>query len=219
MITRRNVVVGSLALAMVGQPTEVRALNLCPPNDLPPGNCSAMLDPERFVALAVPSMQRNSQWCWAACMEMVCRWYGIALSQETIVERIYGGQQNMPADDQHLTSALNSNWESDDGTRLRIRARVFSPSLGMGDVDNSIAIRDLADDRPLINGSRTHATVVARMDYFGDEAAPQVSRVHVIDPWPGAAQAPLFARFLEPDEMSPVQFGGSLRYLASIYID
>lgn len=150
---------------------------------------------------------------------MVCRWYGINLSQKSIVERVYGGIVNMPADDRVLTEALNSTWTSDDGQRFDIRARVFSPQLGQGDVNNATVVDDLIGEHPLINGSRGHATLVARVDYQPTPwNVPRIFRVHVIDPWPGAAPPPYYARFLTHDEMVPVQFGGSLRYLASIRV-
>lgn len=134
------------------------------------------------------------------------------------MERVYGGIVNMPADDRVLTEALNSNWTSDDGQRFHIRARVFSPQLGQAAVTNSTVVDDLSGEHPLINGSRGHATLVARVDYQQTQNVPRIFRVHVIDPWPGAAPPPYYARFLAPDEMVPVQFGGSLRYLASIRI-
>jgi hypothetical protein len=150
---------------------------------------------------------------------MVCRWYGIRLSQESIVQRVYGGITDMPASDSVLTRALNSIWVSDDNQRFKIIANVFDPALGRADVSNQIVINDLANERPLINGSRGHATVVARVDYqIAPNGNPVVVRVHVIDPWPGAAPPPKYARFLDQDEMSPEGSGGSLRYIASIRI-
>lgn len=197
----------------------VNALQICPAPDLPAGTCSVMLDPARFAGLNTPAQQKNTQWCWAACIEMVCRWYGVRLSQQSIVARVYGGLVNMPADDRNLTAALNSKWTADDGTSFRIQASVFSPAMGQANVDNQRMIQDLANERPLIVGARTHATVLARVDYVeGPYGQPIVQRAHVIDPWPGAAPPPQFARSLQPDEMTPIQMGGTLRYLASISV-
>jgi hypothetical protein len=210
---------GGLATAASAQATAALALNECPARDLPSGYCSAMLDPRRFRSRAVAALQRRSQWCWAACIEMVCRWHGVELSQESIVGRIYGGLKNMPASDAGLTAALNNVWTSDSGQRFRISSRLFSPALGRSDVDNAVIIRDLAQERPLINGARGHTTLVARVDYRPEgPRGAKVADVHVIDPSPGAARPPQYARLLERDEMVPEQFGGSLRYLASISI-
>jgi hypothetical protein len=215
MVSRREALKKAGWLAGLAATSPANALRLCPAPDLPPDFCSAMLDPYRFARTATPSLQRNSQWCWAACIEMVCRWHGVQLSQESIVNRIYGGMANMPANDQQLTSALNDVWEADDGSRIRISASVFSAAMNLAGVSNERVIADLSAGRPLINGSRTHATVVARVDYLPRQR-PDIRRVHVIDPWPGAASPPQYARFLEADEMTAVQHGGSLRYLASV---
>lgn len=220
MISRRRIIVaGASAGILSGVGRHAAALEQCPAPGMPPGTCSAMLDPNRFIAQETAKLQKQSQWCWAACISMVCNWHRFPLSQESIVKRVYGGLVNMPGDDRVLTSALNNVWEADDKRRFRITANVFSPHLGANDVSNLRVVNDLKDERPLINGSGTHATVVARVDYtVGIGGQPHVGRVHVIDPFPGQAAPPLHARFLSQAEMTPIQFGGSLRYLASISI-
>ena len=97
---------------------------------------------------------------------------------------------------------------------------MFSPnSLDKFDVDNRRVLDDLKNDFPLLCGARKHATVVARADYYdGPDGRPLVFQVHVIDPYPGAAQPPFFARLLEHDETVPVTIGGELRYLASVRV-
>lgn len=213
MQTRRELIVGATAALVM--PRHAVALEQCPAQGMPPGTCSVMLDPNRLV----PVLQRRSQWCWAACMEMICRWYGVPLSQESIVQRVYGDFVDWPGDDGVLTEWLNNDWVADDGTEFSMRARVFSPALGLGDVGNQLVVDDLRDERPLLNGSGTHATVVARVDYIDTGTSPQVRQVHVIDPYPGAAYPPFHARILNPAEMTPVMNGGSLRYLASVRVD
>ena len=97
------------------------------------------------------------------------------------------------------------------GQPLRAGAIVFSPILDKFDVDNRRVLDDLKNDFPLLCGARKHATVVARADYYdGPDGRPLVFQVHVIDPYPGAAKSPLFARLLEHDETVPVTIGGEL---------
>lgn len=214
MIGRRTLLLGGIAASV--RPSGVsNATEQCSANA-----CSAMLDPAHFLQVATPSQQLMSQWCWAACIEMICKFNGVRLSQQSIVNRIYGGIQNLPADDRVLTSALNAQWVSDDGVPFKISAKVFSPALGLADVSNQRVVDDLKAERPLLNGSGSHATIVARVDYIMSSAGqPQIERVHVIDPYPGAAPPPLFARFLTQQEMTPASLGGSLRYLASVTIE
>lgn len=219
MISRRTfAALGSVGLlSTLGQ--DLFGRQLCPAPGYPPNTCSVLIDPKKFVAQGTAEHQKQSQWCWAACISMICNWHGYRMSQESIVTRVYKGLVNMPADDKVLTSALNSVWTSDDNRDFRITARVFSPQLGKNDVSNQRIIDDLRNDKPLLNGSGTHATVVARVDYVDEiQDQPAVQRVHVIDPFPGQAAPPLFARFLTREEMTPLPLGGSLRYLASIRI-
>jgi hypothetical protein len=213
MQTRRELIVGATAALVMPRPAG--AVEQCPAQGMPPGTCSVWLDPDRLV----PVLQRRSQWCWAACIEMICQWYGVPLGQESIVQRVYGDFVNWPGDDRVLTEWLNNDWVADDGTEFSMRARVFSPAMGLGDVSNELVIDDLRNERPLLNGSGTHATVVARVDYIDTATGPQVGQVHVIDPYPGAAAPPWHARILNQAEMTAVNFGGSLRYLASVRVD
>lgn len=184
-----------------------------------PKTCSAMIDLQKYYSQETFARQLHSEWCWAACVSIICRFHGFHLSQPRIVQQMHGALINKPGDDRLLTDALNRTWEDDDGKPLRTSAIVFSPILDKFDVDNRRVLDDLKNDFPLLCGARKHATVVARADYYdGPDGRPLVFQVHVIDPYPGAAQPPLFARVLEHDETVPVTLGGELRYLASIRV-
>jgi hypothetical protein len=194
-------------------------VQLCPAPGLMPKSCSAMIDLQRYTAQSTHAMQLNSEWCWAACVSMICKFHGFDLSQPRIVQQMHGSLINKPGDDKLLTEALNRAWEDDDGQPIRTSAMVFSPILDKFDVDNRRVLDDLKNDFPLICGARKHATVVARADYYdGPDGRPLVFQVHVIDPYPGAAKPPLYARLLEHDETVPVTIGGELRYLASVRV-
>jgi hypothetical protein len=215
--TRRAVLSGVAALAAASSPA--RSLQLCPAPGLLPKSCSAMIDLQRYHSQETFARQLQSEWCWAACVSMICRYHGFHLSQSRIVQQMHGELINKPGDDRLLTDALNRNWEDDDGKLLRTTAQVFSPILDKFNVDNRKVIEDLKNDFPLLCGARKHATVVARADYYdGPDGPPLVFQVHVIDPYPGAAQPPLYARLLQHDETVPVTIGGELRYLASIRV-
>lgn len=219
LLDRRAVLLGCATSLALGRSMRAGALEMCPADGLPPGTCSAFIDPARFQSQAAARMQEESQWCWAACISMVCRFHGFDLSQESIVRQMYGSVVNMPADDRVLTAAINRRWTTTDGRNIDITASTFSPALGTSDVMNSTVVDDLRNNRPLINGSRNHATVTARVDYTRTNMGnPEVFKVHVIDPWPGATNNQQRARFLEQDEMTPVQLGGQLRYVASVRV-
>lgn len=211
-LSRRSLVVSSAAVLTAGLPIHSYATDLCPAPGMPPGTCSAWVD----GFSSQDALQKKSQWCWAACISMICRHYGYPTSQERIVTDVYGGIVNMPGDDNVLKNELNKYWYSDDGRKFKISADIFSPALGSAGVSNQRVVEDLKNNKPLLNGSATHATVTVRVDY--DPAGYNVQRVHVIDPFPGVAPPPTHARFLNPSEMTAEAKGGSLKFLASITV-
>jgi Papain-like cysteine protease AvrRpt2 len=217
VITRRAALCG-LTGSLFGATTySASALEQCPAEGMPSETCTVLIDRQRFLQIATPAQQQNSEWCWAACIQMLCRWYGIRISQESIVRNVYGELVNAPADDITLTRALNSSWRSDDNQLFKMTSKIFSPALERADVNNKMIIEDLANEHPLIMAARSHAMLVARVDYKPGRF-PVVYWIHVIDPWPGAAPPPKYARLLDRDEMAPAQVGGSLRYIASVRI-
>jgi hypothetical protein len=211
MISKRKFLTGIAALSMPMRSLSVQAAQSCAVPGMPPGTCSAWVD--NFVS---QQGQENSQWCWAASISMICKYHGFNLSQKSIVQDVYGGPVNMPGDDHVLQKELNKIWTDDDGRKFAVSARIFSPALGTFDLANTAVVNELKNNRPLLNGSKSHATVTVRVDYIDTGADPMVQRVHVIDPWPDAAPKPQMARLLAPDEMLALPKGGSLRFLASI---
>ena len=57
--------------------------------------------------------QIQSNWCWAACVQMVLNYHGLYVSQIDVVTRIYGSPYiNEPADEGKILAAL-SGWAPD----------------------------------------------------------------------------------------------------------
>lgn len=143
---------------------------------------SAQMD---FVAAS----QRNTQWCWAACIEMVLRHHGVLVSQEQIVARTYGTDPagrlpNWAGSFQAITANLN-NWSFDN------RGRLFAVGAMMvqGAPLPAMLVRELEQGRPLIIGYASgpnsgHAVVVTGASYIGTSSAPQIVSLVVRDPWP-----------------------------------
>lgn len=212
MISRRHFSIG-LTSAIVTSNSAIAA-EMCPAPGFQPNSCSALV--EDFVS---QQGQLKSQWCWAACVSMICNHHGFPLSQESVVDTMYGGLINMPGDDKVLVKVLSAKWTADNGANFKISAKVFSPTLGSAGVSNQQVVDDLKNNYPLLNGSGTHATVTVRADYFPNPGGqPDIKQVHVIDPYPGAAPPPQMARFLSRQEMTAEAKGGSLRFLASIRV-
>ena len=150
--------------------------------------CEAGIDSDRMDT--VYTSQRRSQWCWAACIEMVFEYWGHSVTQKRIVERTWGSDVNMPAQPNQIIRDLNRRWVDDNDEAFRVRGDVFSA--------NAItAAQDLANDMPLILGSLGHAMVLTAMTYQAVPnplAAATVIEATVRDPWPGEGKRSLTPR-------------------------
>lgn len=163
---------------------------------------------EFFAAPAQAGRQRQSNWCWAASIQMVLNYHGLFVSQEQIVQRIYGGQVDLPAQPMQILAAL-SGWAPD--ARGRYSAIYASPYTDSG----AQIVRDLGYRWPLIVGLRNangggHAVVITAVYYQVDRwNNPIFLRVVVRDPWPGSPSR---------QEMSWAEFQNRAMFLAHVYV-
>lgn len=67
---------------------------------------------EFFAAPSLAGRQRQSNWCWAASIQMLLNYHGLFVAQEQIVQRIYGAQVDYPAQPAQILAAL-SGWAPD----------------------------------------------------------------------------------------------------------
>lgn len=142
---------------------------------------------EQFNYLS--SSQRNSQWCWAASLQMIFNFYGVRITQEQIVARTYGtdpsGQlPNWSGSFQAITANLN-NWNVDDsGTPYFVQA-----SVNMGAPTPAYLLQELSDQHPVLIGyqsgpSSGHAVVITACSYTQSTYGPIIQSIVVRDPWP-----------------------------------
>lgn len=133
--------------------------------------------------------QQNSQWCWAASIQMVLNGYGVNITQSQIVQRTYGTDDygnlpNWPGTFQAIHNNLN-NWSFDNSGRpYRVSA-----AIGMGAPTPSILVNELLAGKPLIVGYKSssnsgHAVVVTAVSYYGTPNNPNIQSIVVRDPWP-----------------------------------
>lgn len=135
------------------------------------------------------SAQRNSQWCWAASIQMVLAYYGVKVSQEAIVARTFGqgfnGQlPNNPGDARVITANLNT-WNVDEnGQRYHVVAQ-----FGQGAPPPQLLLQEMAQQHPVILGvvrgpSGGHAMVATAASYTPAAGGATVQSIIVRDPWP-----------------------------------
>lgn len=138
-----------------------------------------------FVAAA----QRNSQWCWAASIQMVLNYYGVSISQEQIVARTYGTDPygNLPnwaGSFEAITANLN-NWNFDNfGRRYIVMA-----SLNWGAPTPAVLLQELGQGRPVIVGYKSgqnsgHAIVITAASFTQSPNGPIIQSIVTRDPWP-----------------------------------
>lgn len=148
--------------------------------------------------------QYLTQWCWAASIEMIFRYYGYVVPQERIVKETWGDIVNLPADASLILANLNRPWVDERGNRFLARGDALT-------ANPVTAIQDLAQDRPLIIGTMGHAMVLTALTYLHDAYGRfQVIGAVVRDPWPGKGRRELSAmewyatRFLARIRVEPV---------------
>lgn len=138
--------------------------------------------------LHVSAVQRANQWCWAASIESVFKYYGYNISQEDIVYQTWGRIQNMPGRPYDILSALNKTYRDEDGYVFSVRASTIN-------ANPATASQDLSNDNPLIIGTLGHAMVLTAVTYERDRYGNgNVTSAIVRDPWPGRSKRTLTAQ-------------------------
>ena len=155
---------------------------------LAPGVFAAGVSSLEFEFFAAPTLsgrQHMPNWCWAACVQMVLSYHGLRVSQESVVERIYGRRIDSPGQPQQILTAL-SGWAHDGGGRI---SSIHASAQLTG---NSELVRDLAHKWPLIvalkqPGPLSHAYVLTGVTYVTNPYTQEpVLRTAILrDPWPG----------------------------------
>lgn len=143
--------------------------------------------------------QIQSNWCWAACVQMVLNYHGLYVSQMDVVTRIYGSPYvNQPADEGEIMEAL-SGWAPD------VRGRYSGIHASGGNTSVQEIISYLAGKWPLIVGMRNsnggvgHAYVLTAIYYaneydrYGNIVGYIPDKVILRNPWPGSTSKEEFS--------------------------
>jgi hypothetical protein len=136
--------------------------------------------------------QQNSQWCWAASIQMVLNYYGVSIGQQQIVGRTYGTDPygrlpNWSGSFQAITANLN-NWSIDNnGAPYVVQASVYP-----GAPTPAYLLRELQDKHPVMIGYASgpqsgHAVVITAASYIPSPQGPMIQSLIVRDPWPSPA--------------------------------
>ena len=91
--------------------------------------------------------QASPNWCWAACIQMVLRYFGIRVSQSDIVAAVFGLLADVPAGFAEIVASLNGFPVTANG----FPAVVQATTLLLSDLELAA---DLALELPIIVGMR-----------------------------------------------------------------
>jgi hypothetical protein len=133
--------------------------------------------------------QDNSNWCWAASIQMVLNYYGVSITQPEIVARTYGlnpngSLPNWTGSFSAITANLN-NWNIDNtGKPYAVTA-----SLNWGAPTPAVLLKELSQGHPVIVGYKSgsnsgHAVVITAANYDMSPMGPIIQSVVARDPWP-----------------------------------
>lgn len=133
------------------------------------------------------AQQECQNWCWAACIEAIFSVHGYSVSQQTIVNRLFGSPQCSTATGPQIINTITGQWQSEDGEDFYAQAApLLDLSFGISNPQASAMVaQELAAGNPLINGAMGHATVLTAMTYLRDVySRGQPTQIVVRDPWP-----------------------------------
>jgi hypothetical protein len=106
-----------ILLLLLASPGRALARGACSPPDLN-GVQECVAGVTFSQAIGVADRQHMDEWCWAATVSMLFRYYNHRVSQENVVRFAYGQLVDMPGQPGQLTAALNRVWQDDDGRRF-----------------------------------------------------------------------------------------------------
>lgn len=128
------------------------------------------------------AQQRQSNWCWAACTQMVLNYQGVSVTQEEIVQRVFGAQYDRSGTAYDIAKGANG-WTT---KGCRISARIEEPKT----VTPNSLISDLRDKYPLVIGLKMpgqtvgHAYVLTGISFYIKNNNYYPHEVILRDPWP-----------------------------------
>ena len=175
--------------------------------------CISQIDFKQFQQTSF-QQQKMSQWCWAASISMLFNYYGHPVSQEEIVQSLYGRTVNLPSGNGwNIASRLNTDWTDDNGKRFQSRlTAAYDYYARVMTLDNAWIVNELDQDRPFIIGTRGHAVVATAIRYRPTRPEPVILAIGVFDPFPGRG-----ARWLDYSEMRAAHLPrGALEFTATV---
>ncbi len=125
--------------------------------------------------------QEESNWCWAASVAMVLNFAHVPVTQDQIVERVFGRRVNKPATVFQIVQAIDG-WHSVYKGKKVVVTAFLEPS-------GEQILQDLYLNYPVILALKTgkrigHAVVITAAKYRVVKGRKEIRYFLVRDPWP-----------------------------------
>jgi hypothetical protein len=98
---------------------------------------------QRSAAPHTAGKQRRQYWCWAACIQMILNYHGLYVTQEQLVQYVFGAQVDLLGTNEAILRAL-SGWAPD------VRRRTSTVFASTQQIGPQSIVNDLDKRRPLL---------------------------------------------------------------------
>lgn len=153
---------------------------------------SAAAATEKPVQVGIPTAEFNfvaatqmeTEWCWAASVQMVLNWYGVPVQQSQVVKRIYGKPVDHAASEDEIAVALNGTAINRKGQKVYLHAKRKA-----GEPPTALLIREMSAEHPMlvtIHATKTmlHAVVITSVEFTQSADDVEISAITFRDPNP-----------------------------------
>lgn len=148
-----------------------------------------------FLASVAPNAQEQSNWCWAACLEMSFSCLGYRVNQQTIVKAAWGDIRNAPANAADMVKTINREYVDVVGDRFRPKARLLDRTITLITLMAALSATfdHVAAGKPALvatlnSDGSGHATMLTHLSVrrpVSRLTSPEFHSARVYDPWPG----------------------------------
>lgn len=130
--------------------------------------------------------QRETQWCWAACVQMICAAQGIKYDQENVVKVAMGMKINVGGTILDFLNALSEEGTQENGQPIQLQPKFTQKYADvMNDLDKKLPLIGAF----VVPGEKFgHAMVITGMNLVYNKQILDYEKSHVclFDPWPGS---------------------------------
>ncbi len=132
----------------------------------------------------VAASQLETEWCWAASVQMVLNWYGVPVQQTQVVKRIYGKTVDSAASEDEIAVALNGTAINRQGQKVYLHAKRKT-----GAPPTALLIREMSAEHPMLitvhsTKSMLHAVVITSVEFVQTPGSVEISAITFRDPNP-----------------------------------